>query len=182
MAEQQMAPVRRVLTGHTAAGVATIIEDGLAPAVRTVAERPGYRVTNLWATHGGPAPINTDDDGLASLKGVLPPAQGTVVRIIDFPPDSKNPAELERAFNASFSHLFRDADHRPKAGQHPGMHKTESVDYAIVMQGEITAILEDTETVLRAGDVLIQRGTNHAWANRSDGFARICFVLIDGKR
>ena len=181
MSQQQPAPVRRVLTGHGAAGAAVIIEDGLAPAVRTVAERPGYRVTNLWATFGSPAPIN-DPDRVAELKGVMPPAGGTVVRIIDFPPDSKDPAERERAFNASFAHLFKDADHRPKDGQHPGMHKTESIDYAIVMEGEITAILEGVETVLRAGDVLIQRGTNHAWANRSDGFARICFVLVDGAR
>jgi len=181
MSQQQPAPVRRVLTGQDAAGAAVIIEDGLAPAVRTVAERPGYRVTNLWATFGSPAPIN-DPDRVAELKGVMPPAGGTVVRIIDFPPDSKDPAERERAFNASFAHLFKDADHRPKDGQHPGMHKTESIDYAIVMEGEITAILEGVETVLRAGDVLIQRGTNHAWANRSDGFARICFVLVDGAR
>ena len=181
MSKQQPAPVRRVLTGHDASGRAVFIEDGLAPAVRTVAERPGYRVTNIWSTVGSPAPIN-DPDRVAELKGVMPPANGTVVRFIDFPPDSKDPAEREKAFNASFAHLFKDADHRPKAGEHPGMHKTESVDYAIVMEGEITAILEGVETVLRAGDVLIQRGTNHAWANRSEGFARICFVLIDGVR
>ncbi len=146
-----------------------------------MAERPGYRVTNLWSTHGSPAPID-DRDRLAELAGVMPPPRGTVVRIIDYPPESKDPAERERALSASFANLFADAEHAPKPGQHPGMHKTESVDYAIVMAGEIVAILEDRETVLRAGDVLIQRGTNHAWANRSDGFARICFVLIDGVR
>lgn len=176
---QQPPPVRRVLTGIDKSGTATIIEDGPAPAVRTVAERPGYRVTNLWSTHGSPAPLG-DMDRLGELQGVMPPPKGTVVRIIDVPPDAKDPAQRERAFNASFTHLFKDADHRPKPGQHPGMHQTLSVDYAIVMAGEIVAILEDCETVLRAGDVLIQRGTNHAWANRSDGFARICFVLIDG--
>ena len=65
---------------------------------------------------------------------------------------------------------------------HPDMHETDTVDYAIVMAGEIWAILEDKETLLRAGNVLIQRGTNHAWANRSDECARIAFVLIDGGR
>jgi len=175
---QQPPPVRRVLTGHVA-GTATIIEDGLAPAVRTIAERPGFRVTNLWSTHASPAPVD-DRDRLGELTGVMPPNNGTVLRIIDFPPESKDPAERERAAHATFAHLFKDAAHQPKAGQHPGMHKTETVDYAIVMLGEITAILEDQETVLRAGDVLVQRGTNHAWANRSDGFARVCFVLIDG--
>lgn len=181
MPQQALPPVRRVLTGHDASGTATIIEDRLAPAVRTIAERPGYRVTNLWSTHGSPAPIN-DTDRVAELSGVMPPPKGTVVRIIDYPPESKDPAERERAFKAAFTRLFADAQHAPRPGQHPGMHQTESVDYAIVMAGEIVAIMEDQETVLRAGDVLVQRGTNHAWANRSDGYARICFVLIDGAR
>ncbi|HEX4325596.1 MAG TPA: cupin domain-containing protein [Burkholderiales bacterium] len=178
---QQPAPVRRIVTGHDASGRAVIIEDGLASAVRTVAERPGYRVTNLWITADSPAPIN-DPDRLAELKGIAPPPKGTVVRIIDYPPESNDPAERERAFKASFSNLYQDAQHAPKPGEHPGMHRTETVDYAIVMEGELTAILEGEETVMRAGDVLVQRGTNHAWANRSGKFARICFVLIDGKR
>ena len=72
---QQPPPVRRVLTGIDKAGTATIIEDGLAPAVRTVAERPGYRVTNLWSTHGSPAPLG-DLDRLGELQGVLPPPPG----------------------------------------------------------------------------------------------------------
>jgi len=62
------------------------------------------------------------------------------------------------------------------------MHRTLTVDYAIILEGEIVAMLDDGETVLRAGDILIQRGTNHAWANRSGKPARICFVLIDGTR
>ena len=62
------------------------------------------------------------------------------------------------------------------------MHKTATVDYAIVLSGEIYAIMDEGETLLRAGDVLIQRGTNHAWANRSERTARIAFVLIDGSR
>jgi uncharacterized cupin superfamily protein len=62
------------------------------------------------------------------------------------------------------------------------MHKTQTVDYAIVLQGEIYAVMDEGETLMRAGDVLIQRGTNHAWANRSQQMARICFVLIDGRR
>ncbi len=61
------------------------------------------------------------------------------------------------------------------------MHKTDTVDYAIVMSGEIVAVMDDGETLLKAGDVLIQRGTNHAWSNRSDAFCRIAFVLIDGR-
>ena len=177
----QLPPVRRVVTGFNAAGTATIVEDGLAKSVREVPERPGYRVSNLWSTHGSPAPI-PDPDRIGSISGVAPPVNGTVVRIIDYPPEPKDPAERDRMFRAMFAKLFPDADHRIEGGRHPGMHETDTVDYAIVMAGEIWAILEDQETLLRAGDVLIQRGTNHAWANRSDEYARIAFVLIDGRR
>jgi uncharacterized cupin superfamily protein len=82
---------------------------------------------------------------------------------------------------ATFGALYPDAEHRID-DQHPGMHRTLTVDYAIVLEGEIVAMLDEGETVLRAGDILVQRGTSHAWANRSDRVARICFVLIDGTR
>lgn len=61
------------------------------------------------------------------------------------------------------------------------MHRTETVDYAVVLQGELTMLLDDSEVTLRAGDVAIQRGTNHAWVNRSDTKCRVLFVLIDGR-
>ena len=177
---QQPAPVRRVLTGIDAAGRARIVEDGLAKAVKTIAARPGYRVTNLWATHGSPAPIG-DPDRIGEVSGVLPPKHGTVVRIIDYPPEPKDPVERDRMARASFATLFPDATHHAEGGPHPGMHETETIDYALVMSGEIYAIMDEGETLLKAGDVLIQRGTNHAWSNRSDDFCRIAFVLIDGK-
>ena len=173
-------PIRRIVTGNDAQGRSRIVEDGPAPAVRTVAERPGYRVTNLWATQGAPACIDAPDM-TGELRGVLPPKSGTVVRIIDIPPDLKDPAERERAMKASFGNLFADADHKPAPGQHPGMHTTTTVDYAILLSGELVAIMDEEETVMRAGDVLIQRGTNHAWSNRSDAPARIAFILVDGQ-
>ena len=177
---QQPPPVRRVVTGFDAEGRATIVEDATATAVRTVAARPGYRVSNLWATHGSPAPI-ADPDRVGEISGVLPPKSGTVVRIIDYPPEPKDPAERLRMQRAAFAALFPDATHHPEGGPHPGMHETDTVDYAIVIAGEIYAVMETGETLLRAGDVLIQRGTNHAWSNRSDGYCRIAFVLIDGR-
>ena len=113
----------------------------------------------------------------------MPPGKGgTILRIIDIPPESKDPAERQRQISAMFKGMFSDAHHDQRAGVHPGMHKTDTVDYAIVLQGEIHAVMDEGETLMRAGDVLIQRGTNHAWANRSDQMVRICFVLIDGKR
>ena len=79
-----------------------------------------------------------------------------------------------------FGGIYKDAAHDRRPGKHPGMHRTETVDYAIVLEGEIWAVMDEGETLMRAGDVLIQRGTNHAWANRSNATARIAFVLIDG--
>jgi hypothetical protein len=173
--------IRRVLTGEDTNGRSIFIEDGPSPAVRLVPERPGYRVTNIWRTGEAPSDVNVPDS-ITEHKGVLPPKHGTVLRVIDYPPEPRDPIELKRMQNATFALLYPDARHELKPGEHPGMHLTDTVDYALVLVGEITAILEEQETVLHAGDILIQRGTNHAWANRSGKPARIAFVLIDSKR
>jgi Cupin domain len=173
--------IRRIVTGHDSQGRSCIVEDGPSPAERFVPERPGYRSTNIWRTIGSPAPIDATDSIVEHL-GVAPPQNGTVIRIIDIPPEATDPNERKRQAAATFGKLFADADHRLEDERHPGMHVTESVDYAVVLEGELTAILDKDETIMRAGDVLIQRGTNHAWANRSGKMARMLFVLIDGVR
>lgn len=180
MSEDNRTPARRIVTGHDAEGRSTIVSDGPAPHILTVAERPGYSVANFWSTKATPAPVEAPDD-IAEHRGLAPPKDGTIIRVIDYPPEATDPAERARALKATFRTLYGDADHRPE-GKHPGMHITDTVDYAIVLEGEITAVLEETETVMRAGDILIQRGTNHAWANRSGRHARIAFILIDGQR
>jgi len=162
----QIEPIRRVVTYDDAQGRSRILADGPSPAVRVLQERPGYRVTNLWRTGASPSPI-TAPDSINEHVGVSPPPQGTVLRIIDIPPEPKDPQELQRAMEATFSNMYRDAHREIKPGEHPGMHRTQTIDYAL--------------TVLRAGDVLIQRGTNHAWANRSGQPARIAFILIDAQ-
>jgi hypothetical protein len=174
-------PIRRIVTGIDAQGHSCIVQDGSSPAVFQPPERPGFRVTNLWRTVGSPVDVNAVDS-IAQHHGVSPPAGGTVVRIIDIPPEPSDPEERRRAIEEAFKKLFPDADHRPNDARHPGMHVTDTVDYAIVLEGELVAILDRDETTMRAGDVLIQRGTNHAWANRSGKNARILFVLVAGKR
>jgi uncharacterized cupin superfamily protein len=106
-----------------------------------------------------------------------------VVRIIDIPPEPEDPQELARAVGAVFAAHFGDADraHGGGASKHPGMHRTRTVDYAILIEGELVAIMDEGETVMRPGDVLIQRGTNHAWSNRSGKLCRIAFILIDAE-
>jgi len=174
--------IRRIVTGEDAGGRSRIIEDAPATAVRTVPQRPGYRAVDVWRTEGAPAPIHAPDS-VAGHKGILPPkGGGTILRIIDFPPEPADPEELKRRLHSTFNGIYQDAQHDKREGRHPGMHRTETVDYAIVLEGEIYALMDEDEILMRAGDVLIQRGTNHAWANRSHRTARIAFVLIDGRR
>ncbi len=174
-------PIRRIVTEDDAQGESFIAADGAATAVRTVAERPGYRSVNVWRTTTLPPAIN-EADSIESHKGILPPQSGTILRIIDFPPEHPDPAERKRQITATFGGMFHDATHDKREGAHPGMHRTDTVDYAIMLEGEIWAVMDKGETLMKTGDVLVQRGTNHAWANRSGKTARICFVLMDGAR
>ena len=175
-------PIRRIVTADDAHGRSRIAEDAPAIAVRTVAERPGYRNVNVWRTEAAPVPVGAPDS-IAAHKGILPPGNGgSILRIIDFPPEVADPAERKRRIQATFGTMFTDAQHDKREGAHPGMHRTDTVDYAIILEGEIWAVMDEGETLMRTGDVLIQRGTNHAWANRSTKTARICFVLLDGSR
>ncbi len=175
-------PIRRIVTEDDARGRSRIIEDAPASAIRSVPERPNYRAVNVWRTVAAPALIDAPDS-VADHTGILPPKNGgSILRVIDYPPEATDPAERQRQIAATFGGIFADADHDKRAGAHPGMHRTDTVDYAIVLEGEIWAVMDDNETLMRTGDILVQRGTNHAWANRSSKTARSCFVLLDGSR
>lgn len=173
----EMPPLRRIVTGHNAEGRSIFLEDGPSPAQKTVADRPGYRVTNLWRTLGGGSAHAPDS--IAAHQGVLPPAGGSVLRIIEWPAEPEDPAELRRLMDKTFAAMYPDAHRDVKPGEHPGMHTTNTVDYAIVLEGEIVAIMDEGETVMRQGEVLIQRGTAHAWANRSGKPVKVAFILVD---
>jgi hypothetical protein len=173
-------PIRRVVTGHDNAGRSMFIVDGAAPHVYQ--RSPGSAaVTELWETRSAPA----DNRGSAEVTDhpfrLPPPKNGTVFRIIEYPPDTERLAALaaQRASPDDGSG-HGDAFDR-SAPRHPGFHKTNSVDYAIVLSGEIYAMMDEGEVLLRVGDVLIQRGTNHAWSNRSDQTATLAFVLVDAE-
>jgi quercetin dioxygenase-like cupin family protein len=136
------------------------VSDGPVPAAGTAPS--GSLFYELWATTATPAPIGTDPDGAdldgtmsadpaAGLLSVPPAPNGTKIRINDLPPGAGSP-----------------------------MHRTQTVDYGIVLDGEVVLVLDDSETVLRAGDVVVQRGTNHRWENRSAAAARVAFILVDG--
>jgi naringenin degradation protein FdeH len=173
-------PIRRVVTGHNAEGLSVFVQDGAAPQVYR--RSPGSAVvTELWETRGTPA----DNRGNAEVTDhpfrLAPPKTGSVFRIVEYPPDRERLAALaqERAAGDDGSGHISALDRG--APRHPGFHKTHSVDYAIVLSGEIHALMDEGEVRLSAGDVLIQRGTNHAWSNRTDAPAYVAFVLIDAE-
>ena len=146
-----MLPPRRVVTGHRADGTAIVLTDGPAPKIDR--KPSGITSTLIWSSDAMPVPMplgtEIEDFGLRVL-GTEPPRNGSRFCVNDFPPG-----------NARY------------------MHRTDTLDYAIVLDGEIEMEMDEGTTVLHAGDVVVQRGTNHAWINRSQANARIAFVLID---
>ena len=146
-------PIRRVVTGHDANNVAKVLID--APAANTRVSPSGTVSTLMWCTDRMPADMpvgeGTEDMGARKL-GTPPPPNGTRFTVNDFPP-----------------------------GNHPMMHRTETIDYVIVLSGEIDMVMDDSTVHLKAGDIMVQRGTNHAWANRGTETCRIAFILVDAE-
>jgi quercetin dioxygenase-like cupin family protein len=145
-------PIRRIITGHEG-DVAKVLID--APASNAKFPSPGTVSTLIWCTDGAPAtiPAGTEiEDMGARILGTAPPAKGTRFAVIDFSPGNK-----------------------------PHMHRTETVDYVICLEGEIDMDMDESTVTMRAGDIMVQRGTNHAWANRGTSRARVAFVLIDAE-
>jgi quercetin dioxygenase-like cupin family protein len=153
MPDNPYPPIRRIVTGHDEKGVAKVLLDGAATNAKIPS--PGTVSTLMWCTDASPAAIpageSVEDMG-ARIIGTAPPARGTRFAVIDFPPGNK-----------------------------PFMHRTESVDYVICLEGEIEMDMDESTVRMKAGDIMIQRGTNHAWANRGSTKARLAFVLIDAK-
>jgi hypothetical protein len=174
-------PVRRVVTGHNAEGKSIFLMDGAAPRVFNRGTG-SVVVTELWRTTGSPADNRGSEDAVAPAFRLPPPPQGSAFRIIEYPPDSERLPALARERDAPDDGSGRHAATDRGNPRHPGFHKTHTVDYAIVLAGEIYALMDEGEVLLRAGDVLIQRGTNHAWSNRSSEPAYLAFVLIDAAR
>jgi hypothetical protein len=171
-------PVRRVVTGHNAAGKSVFIMDQPAPMVNE--NNAGVTVTELWETRATPASNKGGDDPTRHAFRLPPPKNGSNFRIIEYLPDKQRIAALRQggaAQSAMIQGYQRDLDNK----RHPGFHKTDTIDYAIVLKGEIWALMDEGELLLKAGDVLIQRGTSHAWSVRTDEPATVAFVLIDAE-
>jgi mannose-6-phosphate isomerase-like protein (cupin superfamily) len=176
-------PIIRTVTGHDAQGKAVVVSHGPLPHVAAIAAIPGTTFHEVWCTEGAPVRVDNGPDPSLGPLQLKPPAQGTRIRFVDIPPDTEEFLQTGATrMHDAFSQIGDTAASTVQAhSPHPLMHRTESVDYGIVIEGEMTLVLDDSEVALQPGSVVIQRGTNHAWANRSGRPCRMLFILIDGQ-
>ncbi len=170
--------IRRVVTGHDKDGKSVLLMDGLAPNILEMASMPGVALTDLWRTKTSPALNSGRADAAAGKIKLEPPESGTIFRIVEFPPDTawRHTANADKAFKSI------GAGHAPDhASGDPMTHTTATVDYIIVLKGEIYAIMDKEETLLKQGDVLIQRGTNHSWSVRGNEPCVVAAILVGAK-
>lgn len=169
MSDREPAPTRRIVTGTDEMGRSVFVSDGPAPDRFIAGYAPSY-VQHLWCT-GEAAAMGEEPVPKGHQLGFHSPG-GSILRIVDFPPD--------QSYTVDKLADFLDANHVRDTNnpRHFWFHKTESLDYAICLEGEIYAMLDVGEKLMRAGDVLIQRATNHSWSNRSDRPCRMAFVLL----
>ena len=170
--------VRRVVTTLDESGKAIVLFDSENPH-RAVRPGKGNVANLLWVTDGAPAEIGGNTDRALVKIGTSPPPQGSVFRILDYPPVTPDMEKTDAT--ARMKELAHEPEIRGLPPRHPFMHRTRTIDYAIVLAGEIDMLLDDSEIHLKAGDVLVQQGTNHAWVNRGSEVCRIAFVLVDAK-
>jgi hypothetical protein len=170
-------PIRRIVTGHRSDGRSTVLLDGAAPNVKQ--RGAGNASTLLWVTDESPASVSGGADRAARDIGVPPPPGGTVFRVAEFPPgvggDVRDNEALLRDFGIG-ADVARG--HPPR---HPAIHRTRSIDYVVVLEGEIDLLLDDGDLRLRAGDVVVQQGGNHAWINRGAATCRLAMVFVDAQ-
>lgn len=181
----KLKPMRRIVTGHNSDGKAIIQEDGPPARIERIGGEIGPLFYEIWNTTETPAKID-HNSGEPQETGIVlaPPKNGTRIRVLDVPPEDpsfKNITPEEARAHFAEVGAAGASSHAGESSRHAFMHRTETIDYGIVIEGEITLIVDEGETVARAGDIVIQRGTNHGWSNRSDKPCRIVFVLIDGE-
>jgi mannose-6-phosphate isomerase-like protein (cupin superfamily) len=175
-------PIRRVVTGHHPDGKSVVAMDGEPPHIVSFPSVPGTYFFEIWKTHTMPVPVDNGADPTLGPRRMGPTPNGCAVRIVQIAPekDVKLPStvqEMEQHFRETGS---PEAATSRLGAPHPLMHRTESVDFGILIDGELTLILDDSEVQLKPGDIVVQRGTNHAWSNRGATPCRIVFVLLDG--
>ena len=169
--------MRRIITGHNAEGKSVITIDG--PPARSLSENEGG-LYELWNTDGNEIDTLDDIDRADSEVLLSPPVGGTKFRYFQINPTPEGvPADLIEAATAAAFEKMGAAHHRVDTTRHPAMHKTKTIDYIILLKGDVTLLLDEEEVDLKPFDVVVQRGTNHAWVNNGSETALFIAVLID---
>ena len=169
--------IRRIVTGHGADGSSKVLSDGPAPNVKQ--RRAGNASTLLWVTDECPAEVSGTADRAAREIGVPPPPRGSVFRLAEFPPGIGGEISDNETLLRDFG--IGAEVRRGRAPRHPAIHRTRSIDYVVVLEGEIDLLLDEGEVRLKAGDTVVQQGTNHAWINRGAATCRLAMVFIDAR-
>jgi uncharacterized cupin superfamily protein len=176
-----MTATRRIVTIDREEGKGSLVSDGPAPDVRFDPARPGFALERLWVTDEHPAKIAYES--LQNPHTLVPPAGGTVCNVLTLPPEESWKGKVGAAeVKAYFASVGAPAasTYSPLA-PHPYMQKTSTLDFCIVLEGDAVLVLDTQEVAVSAGDIVIQRGTSHAWGNRSGRPARIAICSHDAK-
>ena len=179
---QQLPSFKRVVTGHNDAGRAIAAMVGATPNNFPLKAVPGTVFYEVWNSASSPAPLDNGGDPTDKPLQLSPGALGSVIRVVDIPPDSVQNQVSAAEAAAAFAEIGEaHAGTGQPDSKHKMMHRTETLDYGIVTEGEVWLVLDDEEVHLKRGDIVVQRGTNHAWSNRTEQMARMVFILLDGR-
>ena len=176
-------PIRRVVAGEDDSGKAVVHSDAPSPDVTLDPARPGFASTRLWVTDTTPARVRGLRETLHLPHTIEPPPNGSVCRVVEFPPEAPYISRITADHvQAHFATMGSPAASTTSAGApHPYMQRTRTFDFCYILEGEVTLVLDTEEVHLQEGDTVIQRGTNHAWSNRSDKPCLVVFSQHDGQ-
>ena len=174
-------PARRVVTIDRVPGKSSLVSDGPSPDVRFDPARPGFCSSRLWVTDSQPAKIVVETLHLPHT--IEPPPRGSVCRVLNIPPDAGWQGKVgEQEVRSYFAEMGSpQASTYSATAPHPYMQQTQTLDCCCILSGEIVLVLDTQEVALKAGDVVILRGTNHAWSNRSGKPAIVSVASHDAK-
>ena len=179
---ESIKPVRRIVTIDDARGASHVVVDEASPDVRTDPARPGYASTRIWVTTASPPIVPKQyRDALLLPQMMEAPPHGSLCRIVTIPPDASWRGKVgapEVAAHFQAMGAPRASTFSPRA-PHPYMQKTRTLDFCLILEGEVTLVLDAGEVALKPGDTVVQRGTNHAWSNRSDKPCRVAISSHD---
>jgi hypothetical protein len=172
-----MSGFRRIVTGHDANGRSIVVADG--PTTNVIGS-----LNNFWKVEAVPADIDAPDPCADAPLGLHPPTGGVTFRFFQIQPDkafADIPREvLYETVRQRFIEMGAE-DALVDRERHAAMHKTRSVDFIVLLSGQVTLLLDEADVPMQPFDVVVQRGTNHAWANTGDEVATLMAVLVDAK-